>query len=183
MRYHERIVMLSVLDGLWKDHLLAMDTSRRASACAATPSRTPRRIQKRVLRDVRADDAPVPAGHCAHLFRMQIIGPDGKPIETVAQMQAAQLQRTGSSAQSSLPLPSPARSTPQSHSHPRPLHHHRRAGKRVPAQEASRAGNRPARSAPARAPLPPSASPEKSRPQRSCPCGSGKKYKNATAPR
>ena len=25
MRYHERIVMLSVLDGLWKDHLLAMD--------------------------------------------------------------------------------------------------------------------------------------------------------------
>jgi preprotein translocase subunit SecA len=25
MRYHERIVMLSVLDGLWKDHLLQMD--------------------------------------------------------------------------------------------------------------------------------------------------------------
>ena len=25
MRYHERVVMLSVLDGLWKDHLLAMD--------------------------------------------------------------------------------------------------------------------------------------------------------------
>ena len=25
MRYHERIVMLCVLDGLWKDHLLAMD--------------------------------------------------------------------------------------------------------------------------------------------------------------
>ena len=25
MRYHERMIMLSVLDGLWKDHLLAMD--------------------------------------------------------------------------------------------------------------------------------------------------------------
>ena len=25
MRYHERMVMLSVLDGLWKDHLLNMD--------------------------------------------------------------------------------------------------------------------------------------------------------------
>ena len=25
MRYHERMVMLSVLDGLWKDHLLSMD--------------------------------------------------------------------------------------------------------------------------------------------------------------
>jgi preprotein translocase subunit SecA len=25
MRYHERMVMLSVIDGLWKDHLLAMD--------------------------------------------------------------------------------------------------------------------------------------------------------------
>src|SRR5512142_495523 len=25
MRYHERMVMLSVIDGLWKDHLLGMD--------------------------------------------------------------------------------------------------------------------------------------------------------------
>ena len=25
MRYHERMVMLSVIDGIWKDHLLAMD--------------------------------------------------------------------------------------------------------------------------------------------------------------
>ena len=25
MRYHERMVMLSVIDGLWKDHLLSMD--------------------------------------------------------------------------------------------------------------------------------------------------------------
>ena len=25
MRYHERMVMLSVIDGLWKDHLLTMD--------------------------------------------------------------------------------------------------------------------------------------------------------------
>jgi len=39
MRYHERMVMLSVIDGLWKDHLLSMDHLKEgirvARICAA----------------------------------------------------------------------------------------------------------------------------------------------------
>ena len=45
-----------------------------------------------------------------HLFRMQIIGPDGTPIETAEQMQSAQMQQA--QAQSALP-PRPA-TTPDS---------------------------------------------------------------------
>ena len=38
MRFHERMIMLQVLDGQWKDHLWLWIISRRASACGATDS-------------------------------------------------------------------------------------------------------------------------------------------------
>jgi preprotein translocase subunit SecA len=106
MRYHERIVMLSVLDGLWKDHLLAMDHLKEGIGLRSYAQQDPLVAYKKesfemfeqMMLQFQQDTA-------RHLFRMQIIGPDGKPIETVQQMQAAQLQRAGSSAQSSLPLP------------------------------------------------------------------------------
>jgi len=45
MRYHERMIMLSVLDSLWKDHLLNMDHLKEASGCAATGSTIRCRVQ------------------------------------------------------------------------------------------------------------------------------------------
>ncbi len=94
MRYHERIVMLSVLDGLWKDHLLAMDHLKEGIGLRGYAQQDPLVAYKKESFDMfeglmmrfQEDTA-------RHLFRMQIIGPDGQPIETpeqLAQAQAAQ---------------------------------------------------------------------------------------------
>jgi preprotein translocase subunit SecA len=91
MRYHERIVMLSVLDGLWKDHLLAMDHLKEGIGLRGYAQQDPLVAYKKesfemfetMMLQFQQDTA-------RHLFRMQIIGPDGQPIETVEQMQRAQ---------------------------------------------------------------------------------------------
>ncbi|HEV2710320.1 MAG TPA: preprotein translocase subunit SecA [Edaphobacter sp.] len=94
MRYHERIVMLSVLDGLWKDHLLAMDHLKEGIGLRGYAQQDPLVAYKKESFDMfegmmlrfQEDTA-------RHLFRMQIIGPDGNPIETAEQLQQAQMQR------------------------------------------------------------------------------------------
>ena len=108
MRYHERIVMLSVLDGLWKDHLLAMDHLKEGIGLRGYAQQDPLVAYKKesfemfeqMMLQFQQDTA-------RHLFRMQIIGPDGKPIETVQQMQAAQRQRVipTQTRRHALPLP------------------------------------------------------------------------------
>ena len=87
MRYHERIVMLSVLDGLWKDHLLAMDHLKEGIGLRGYAQQDPLVAYKKesfemfeqMMLQFQQDTA-------RHLFRMQIIGPDGNPIETAEQM-------------------------------------------------------------------------------------------------
>jgi len=87
MRYHERIVMLSVLDGLWKDHLLAMDHLKEGIGLRGYAQQDPLVAYKKesfemfeaMMMQFQQDTA-------RHLFRMQIIGPDGTPIETADQM-------------------------------------------------------------------------------------------------
>jgi preprotein translocase subunit SecA len=87
MRYHERIVMLSVLDGLWKDHLLAMDLLKEGIGLRGYAQQDPLVAYKKesfemfeeMMMQFQQDTA-------RHLFRMQIIGPDGTPIETLEQM-------------------------------------------------------------------------------------------------
>jgi preprotein translocase subunit SecA len=87
MRYHERIVMLSVLDGLWKDHLLAMDHLKEGIGLRGYAQQDPLVAYKKesfemfeaMMMQFQQDTA-------RHLFRMQIIGPDGNPIETTEQM-------------------------------------------------------------------------------------------------
>ena len=116
-----------------------------------------------------------------HLFRMQIIGPDGKPIETVQQMQAAQGQRARADAQqASLPLPQPG----EEHA-PVPIH------TRAPSttiDELEKEFQRKKRRELEQARAVSSASGESSAPAQRvtgekvgrndpCPCGSGKKYK------
>ncbi len=94
MRYHERIVMLSVLDGLWKDHLLAMDHLKEGIGLRGYAQQDPLVAYKKesfemfesMMNRFQEDTA-------RHLFRMQIIGPDGQPIESAEQLQAAQQAR------------------------------------------------------------------------------------------
>ncbi|WP_263381715.1 preprotein translocase subunit SecA [Granulicella arctica] len=93
MRYHERIVMLSVLDGLWKDHLLAMDHLKEGIGLRGYAQQDPLVAYKKesfemfegMMMRFQEDTT-------RHLFRMQIIGPDGTPIETAEQLAQAQIQ-------------------------------------------------------------------------------------------
>jgi preprotein translocase subunit SecA len=79
--------MLSVLDGLWKDHLLAMDHLKEGIGLRGYAQQDPLVAYKKesfemfeaMMMQFQQDTA-------RHLFRMQIIGPDGQPIETVEQM-------------------------------------------------------------------------------------------------
>jgi preprotein translocase subunit SecA len=91
MRYHERIVMLSVLDGLWKDHLLAMDHLKEGIGLRGYAQQDPLVAYKKESFEMfEAMMLQFQQDTARHLFRMQIIGPDGQPIETVEQMQRAQ---------------------------------------------------------------------------------------------
>jgi preprotein translocase subunit SecA len=91
MRYHERVVMLSVLDGLWKDHLLAMDHLKEGIGLRGYAQQDPLVAYKKesfemfevIMMRFQEDTA-------RHLFRMQILAPDGTPIETQEQLTALQ---------------------------------------------------------------------------------------------
>jgi preprotein translocase subunit SecA len=87
MRYHERIVMLSVLDGLWKDHLLAMDHLKEGIGLRGYAQQDPLVAYKKESFEMfEAMMLQFQQDTARHLFRMQIIGPDGIPIETAEQM-------------------------------------------------------------------------------------------------
>jgi preprotein translocase subunit SecA len=179
MRYHERIVMLSVLDGLWKDHLLAMDHLKEGIGLRGYAQQDPLVAYKResfemfegMMMQFQQDTA-------RHLFRMQIIGPDGKPIETPEQMQAAQGQRAAAQ-QASLPLPQPG----EEHA-PVPIHTRApsttidelekefQRKKRRELEQARAVSSASGESAPAQR-----VTGEKVGRNDPCPCGSGKKYK------
>ncbi|MGC2658923.1 MAG: SEC-C metal-binding domain-containing protein, partial [Bryobacteraceae bacterium] len=91
MRYHERVVILSVLDGLWKDHLLAMDHLKEGIGLRGYAQQDPLVAYKKesfemfevMMMRFQEDTA-------RHLFRMQILAPDGTPIETQEQLTALQ---------------------------------------------------------------------------------------------
>jgi preprotein translocase subunit SecA len=83
MRYHERIVMLSVLDGLWKDHLLAMDHLKEGIGLRGYAQQDPLVAYKKESFEMfEAMMLRFQEDTARHLFRMQIIGPDGTPIDT-----------------------------------------------------------------------------------------------------
>ena len=107
MRYHERIVMLSVLDGLWKDHLLAMDHLKEGIGLRGYAQQDPLVAYKKESFDMfEAMMLQFQQDTARHLFRMQIIGPDGQPIETAEQMQRAQaMVQAQMQAQSQQPRP------------------------------------------------------------------------------
>jgi preprotein translocase subunit SecA len=181
MRYHERIVMLSVLDGLWKDHLLAMDHLKEGIGLRGYAQQDPLVAYKKesfemfegMMMQFQQDTA-------RHLFRMQILGPDGTPIESSEQMLAAQLQRAHTAGQQALPL------SPSGGEHaPVPIHtrapsttidelekEFQRKKKRELEQARAVSSSSGESSAPAQR-----VTGEKVGRNDPCPCGSGKKYK------
>ncbi len=81
MRYHERMVMLSVIDGLWKDHLLNMDHLKEGINLRGYAQRDPLVEYKRESFDMfEAMMLKFQEDTVRFLFRMQIIGPDGQPV-------------------------------------------------------------------------------------------------------
>jgi preprotein translocase subunit SecA len=82
MRYHERMIMLSVLDGLWKDHLLSMDHLKEGIGLRGYAQQDPLVAYKRESFDLfEAMMTRFQEDTVRFLFLMQIIGPDGRPIE------------------------------------------------------------------------------------------------------
>jgi len=81
MRYHERMVMLSVIDGLWKDHLLAMDHLKEGIGLRGYAQQDPLVAYKRESYDMfEAMMAKFQEDTVRFLFRMQILGADGEPM-------------------------------------------------------------------------------------------------------
>src|SRR6202044_1647068 len=91
MRQHERMVMLSVIDGLWKDHLLSMDHLKEGIGLRGYAQQDPLVAYKKESFEMfEAMMMRFQEDTSRHLFRMQIIGPDGTPIETAEEMRFAQ---------------------------------------------------------------------------------------------
>jgi preprotein translocase subunit SecA len=115
MRYHERVVMLSVLDGLWKEHLLNMDHLKEGIGLRGYAQQDPLVAYKKesfemfegMMMRFQEDTA-------RHLFRMQILAPDGTPIESAEHL--AQLQAARTPAQ----MPPPAQMPRPSDTHWQP---------------------------------------------------------------
>jgi len=81
MRHHERWMMLSVIDGLWKDHLLSMDHLKEGISLRGYAQRDPLVEYKRESFDMfEAMMLKFQEDTVRFLFRMQILGPDGQPM-------------------------------------------------------------------------------------------------------
>ncbi len=95
MRYHERMVMLSVIDGLWKEHLLSMDHLKEGIGLRGYAQQDPLVAYKRESFDMfEAMMAKFQEDTARFLFRMQILGPDGEPLGSPAPQRRHRARRT-----------------------------------------------------------------------------------------
>ena len=183
MRFHERMVMLSVLDGLWKDHLLSMDHLKEGIGLRGYGQQDPLVAYKMESFDMfEAMMGVFQEDTVRYLFMMQIVGPDGVPIKEPSAVGSpltpsmsvrggvAVMDGNGSAAAASTPaIPVPMRAPTTTideleqefqRKKKRELEHARMAGSNgsdeAPARR--RAGEKVGRNDP-------------------CPCGSGKKFK------
>jgi len=77
------MVMLSVIDGLWKDHLLSMDHLKEGIGLRGYAQLDPLVEYKRESYDMfEAMMLKFQEDTVRFLFRMQILGPDGQPMNT-----------------------------------------------------------------------------------------------------
>ncbi len=90
MRTHERMIMLSVLDGLWKDHLLNMDHLKEGIGLRGYGQKDPLVEYKKESFDMfEGMMARFQEDTVRYLFLMQIIGPDGRPVVVPSRPRAA----------------------------------------------------------------------------------------------
>jgi preprotein translocase subunit SecA len=186
MRYHERIVMLSVLDGLWKDHLLAMDHLKEGIGLRGYAQQDPLVAYKKESFDMfEGMMLRFQEDTSRHLFRMQIIGPDGQPIETPEQLalaqsasaQAAQQQQLAAAQQQqALEAPAPVPVVP-TRAPSTTIDALEREFQKKKARELERSKQAGAATATKDAAGPRRTGDKVGRNDK-CPCGSGKKYKN-----
>ncbi len=86
MRYHERMVMLSVIDGLWKDHLLGMDHLKEGIGLRGYAQQDPLVAYKRESFDMfEAMMNKFQEDTVRFLFRMQIVDAEGQPVTAAPQ--------------------------------------------------------------------------------------------------
>ncbi len=104
MRYHERMIMLSVLDGLWKDHLLAMDQLKEGIGLRGYGQQDPLISYKRESFEAfEAMMTRFQEDTVRFLYRMQIMGPDGQEISVPSRPHPQSVVFTGGSANASEP--------------------------------------------------------------------------------
>jgi preprotein translocase subunit SecA len=184
MRYHERMVMLSVIDGLWKDHLLAMDQLKEGIGLRGYAQQDPLVAYKKESFDMfEAMMLKFQEDTVRFLFRMQILGPDGTPINAAPQPRrevpaappvASAVPRGGQDAPSLPPPPPPsdiAIHTRQPSTTIDALEKEFQRKKQRELEAASRSGGGDSSEAAQRR------TGEKVGRNDPCPCGSGKKYK------
>jgi preprotein translocase subunit SecA len=107
MRLHERMVMLSVLDGLWKDHLLSMDHLKEGIGLRGYGQQDPLVAYKKESFDMfEAMMGRFQEDTVRFLFLMQIVGPDGQPVTELPRRQAPEI--------TSQSVPEPARALSES---------------------------------------------------------------------
>jgi preprotein translocase subunit SecA len=122
MRYHERVVMLSVLDALWKEHLLNMDHLKEGIGLRGYAQQDPLVAYKKESFEMfEAMMLRFQEDTCRNLFRMQILGPNQEPIETLEQLailrggftqQQGQLESSAMDADGSVNVEVPAQQAP-----------------------------------------------------------------------
>ncbi len=181
MRYHERIVMLSVLDGLWKDHLLNMDHLKEGIGLRGYAQQDPLVAYKKESFEMfEGMMLRFQEDTLRHLFRMQIIGPDGQPIdlsrvvvrrETPAERKLSGGDENGASPAAAAPVVpvAPSRS-PSTTIDALEKEFARKKERELSAARAAGGDSSTASTGPRR-------TGEKVGRNDPCPCGSGKKYK------
>jgi preprotein translocase subunit SecA len=168
MRYHERMIMLSVLDGLWKDHLLSMDHLKEGIGLRGYAQQDPLVEYKRESYDMfEAMMQHFQEDTVRYLYLMQIIGPDGRPLQPSAPPPDAAVLLNGSSSAAEIPIPVRSPSTTIDE-----LEEEFQRKKKRELQQARMAGGDAAETAVAQR-----RTGDKVGRNDPCPCGSGKKYK------
>jgi preprotein translocase subunit SecA len=99
MRYHERMVMLSVLDTLWKDHLLSMDHLKEGIGLRGYAQRDPLVEYKRESFDMfEAMMQRFQEDTARYLFHMQIIESPSGPAARAASGEGAEPSGSGATS-------------------------------------------------------------------------------------
>jgi preprotein translocase subunit SecA len=181
MRFHERMIMLSVIDGLWKDHLLNMDHLKEGIGLRGYGQQDPLVAYKKESFEMfegmmeRFQEDTV-----RFLFLMKIVGPDGQPVDIPARphpvipaapdvASADGAGGNGHRLPSAPPVPLPPPRTPSTTIDDLEKEFERRKKREL--EQARMAGSGDA-SAPQQRRVG-----EKVGRNDPCPCGSGKKYK------